>query len=302
MAVSTRLRRSLSLSILLVLVTRATPVMALDTKAYFKPTECAGENDVWEAEAKSDGDIRIVAEPNLRVMFHGNRFVVAYELAKAFERAFPEARVSYTAIPPVHTHDRLAGKTPQIAALDAFGMPDIVMLPGNSLLMGHESEQLYSRVRGMVLIARADDARVSGLAAPVEHPDLKMVFQGMQNRLLHATYTVPRSYYGATQFDSWTGSSRAGFSQLKHHRSVPARILLGCEDVGFQYKQSQAFLEQAKPGRFKFFDIPAAPELLKTEASYLYVLTPTSVLAKRFAEYMVGPEAQGILAKYSLQK
>lgn len=270
--------------------------------AMLEPTDCTSEASVWEPADFSDGDIRLARETNLRVMFHGNRFVVAEEIVAAFEKRNPAAKVSYTAIPPVHTMDKLLGRKAQFAELDEFGTPDIVMLPANALLPAVGDKLHYSSVRRVVLIARADDDRVVDAEAPVNRPELRIVFAGRASFEQHAMYVIPRFHYGAEEFDLWLHSPRASFSLAKHHRSVPARILAGCADVGFQFGQSQAYLERVKPGRFKFFDLRVTPRDLEREASFIYVLTRQNTLAKQFAEFMLSADAQRILAGYGLEK
>ncbi len=280
----------------------ALPAMA---PPFLMPTPCAG--DIPPDTFAGDPDVSIRSDATLNVMFHGNRFVAAPELVAKFERLNPSERVSWTALPPANTR-RVISSGPQSFAGSKPFYPDVVMMPalsqatqtGKKLI----NRGLYSNLHGIVLIARAGDQNVSGtdFRAIVNNPKVKMVLAGQQ-ALDFPLIVVSGVNFGAPPTDGTPRISNYGVSQQRHHRSVPARILAECEDVGFEYLQSQPYLQERFPGKFKFVSVAMSAQDAASEASYLY-LVPEAVNADsavNFVSFMKSGDALEILRKYHLE-
>lgn len=98
-------------------------------------------------------------------------------------------------------------------------------------------------------------------------------------------------------------SKRVGLSQMRHHRSIPARLLAGCEDAGFQFLQSQPYLEAEFPGKFQFIPYALDPQSAASEESYIYVsgASKRRAAADKFAAFMTSTQAAEILKQYRLE-
>jgi len=273
--------------------------------AFLTTTACVG--DIPADTFLGDPDVAIRDDATVNVMFHGNRFVAAPELVAAFERLNPGERVSWTALPPANTRRAVANGPQSFAGSKPF-FPDVVLMPlyaqttasGKKLI----NRGLYSNLHGIVLIARADDENVSGtdVSAIVNNPSIKVVLAGRQ-ALNFPLIAVSGIRFDEANTDAGAHTPRYGVSQQRHHRSVPARILAGCEDVGFEYLQSQPYLEQQFPGRFKFTPVAMSAEDAATEASYIYLVPDGrhGDAAEKFISFMKSRDALMILRKYRLE-
>jgi len=272
---------------------------------FLLPTPCAG--DISPDTSAGDPDVSIRDDATLNVMFHGNRFVAAPELVAEFERLNAGERVNWTALPPSNTRRVIAHGPESFAGSRPF-FPDVVMMPAFVPVDGRSgrwvNRGLYSNLHGIVLIARAGDPNVTGtdVKAIVNNPQVKVVLAGQQ------ALAFPLIAASGLRFDDWSSSGvpddpRFGVSQQRHHRSVPARILAGCEDVGFEYLQSLPYLEQQFPGRFGFVAVAMSAEDRASEASYLYVHSagPHVASGEKFATFMKSKEALTVLSKYHLE-
>lgn len=273
--------------------------------AFLAPTPCAG--DISADTHSGDPDVSIRGDATLNVMFHGNRFVAAPELAAAFERLNPGERVSWTALPPANTRRVLRNGPESFGGSKPF-FPDVVLMPhfipmtqaGKVLI----NRGLYSNLHGIVLIARSDDRDVVGkdIKAIVNDPKVKVVLAGQQG------LDFPLITATGLSFDDWPSTGlpsnpRFGVSQQRHHRSVPARILAGCEDVGFEYLQCQPYLEQRFPGQFKFVRVEMSAADRTSEASYVYSLAagPHAASSEKFVAFLKSEDALIVLRKYHLE-
>lgn len=291
------------------------PAAASKSAGFAQPTPCPLLD---ETQREADEDIHRPADATLTVMFHGNRFVAAKDLVTAFELLHPEQRLAWTAIPPINTVRALqsGGRDAGMAGQDF--MPDVVLGPTafgtyplgfpqtshqTNSWPGLDNLGLYSRIHGLVLMARADDARVQGQdwAAIVHEPSLRIVLPGSQPRN-HALVQVYEGAFGAAGLDALPQSTRVGVSMLRHHRSIPARILAGCEDVGIQFGQSKAYWAGREPGRFKFVDVALSASELSVEDSFVYVVQSTKhpKAARAFADFMHSDVALAILREYDI--
>lgn len=252
-------------------------------------------------------------DANFRIMFHGNRFVLAKELTAAFEAENPGVKVAYTTLPPLHTV-RLLRSGGVDGVFGAGVLPDVVMGPSSfaevPVQVGGKTDYLdnrgmYSRINGLVLMARANDARVSGpdWKAILSNRELRPVLAGEQQKR-HMLVRVFALAMPQQEFDDLPSTKRVGVSSMRHHRAIPARIAASCEDVGVQFLQSRAYWEATKPGTFKFIAIDGIQENeLAIENSFVWTLkgSPNAKMADKFAEFMDGPAAMAILKKYSLE-
>ncbi len=278
-----------------------------------KPTFCAGEDKVWSAER--DSDVIIKEGANLTVMFHGNRFPASADIVAAFEKANPGIKVTYSSLPPISVVRKLNGQdstkgaevkdiSKKIAPLD---YPDVVMVPVDNLVLDLYGDNLinpamYSRIHGVVAVMRADDKKINKIE-DLKTTDIHFVLAGMQHPS-HALYRVPEAFFGKELFEQIKKRPSTGYSLLTHHRSIPARILLGCSDVGFQFAQSQAYLEKRFPGKFKFLQLPESiPGIYDSENSYISITKNSTHrdAAAKFRDFVLGPEGQAILARYRLE-
>ena len=269
-------------------------------------TPCAADAS---AGTEQDEDVKIRNDGNFNVMFHGNRFVIAREIVAAFEAEHPGVRVSYTAIPPINTIRAVQSGGTDAGQAGVFA-PDVVMGPrsfgelrdGQSAKL--DSKALYSRIHGLVLMARAGDARVEGTdwLKLVRRNDLRIVIPGDQQRQ-HVLIHSYAAAFGEEGVDAMKTSRRVGVSSIKHHRAIPARIEGKCEDIGLQFAQSRAYWEQQKPGAFRFVDVTASETDLALEDSYVFSVAASTRqdLANKFARFMTQPTALSILTKYSLE-
>lgn len=262
--------------------------------------------------AESDPDVVIRPDANLRVAFHGNRFVLAHAIVRAFEQAHPGARVSYTALPPAFS---LAALTKGAADIGGKSFrPDVYMGPSHlamaSPLMPDASPALrpmglYSRVHGLMLVMRADinpaahSATWQGLLGD---RTLRLVVPGEQH-LSFTLFDPLREVLGDSGLLALRGSPAVDVSFIRHHRSIPARLAAGCAQLGVQFLQSRSHLESLYPGAFRFLPIPISPSTAKKEESYLYIdrRTPSPELAQAFAEFMLSDVALDILRTHNLQ-
>jgi hypothetical protein len=275
-----------------------------------QPTECP--DDIKAGFPVDDPDVRLSRDSTLNVMFHGNRFVAAAELAEAFERLNPGQRVAYTAVPPAFTIQALQNGTFPLDSSQVPFVPDLVM--GNSFLGQALADPetkasaapgvLYSRVHGLVLVGRAGDTKLASFDTfkILNDPNVRVLIPGLQlqtHPLARAVYSAVRGLSPATLAEG----KRFGVSQIRHHRSIPARILAGCEDVGFQFLQSQPFLEAKYPGKFQFIPYAIDPEFASNEESYAYVLTNSRrrAAAEKFTAFLTSPDAVAILRRYRLE-
>jgi hypothetical protein len=262
---------------------------------------------------EADPDVRLVPNPQLSVAFHGNRFVIAKDVIAAFESANPGVRISYTAIPPIFSVRALTEAGIRFPGGRAFNA-DVYMgpahlgatkilgaAPGQELLTQHG---LHSQVNGLVLLARADDTRVRSDAKWQEvlrDPSLRLALPGDQD----AGFTLfgpVREALGDDQFRALPKNPRVGASRTRHHRSIPSRILAGCDDVGVQFLQSKQYLEALHPGKFKFIDIPISVDSKRSQESYLFA-TPKAAsneLATKFIQFLRSDEVKAILNRYSM--
>jgi len=272
---------------------------------------CAG--DIPPGLYANDPDIRLVAKPTVTVMFHGNRYVVAAALAEAFEKANPGQLVAYTSVPPAFTIPAIEESQITVAGAPTPFVPDVVLgntAMGDSLraMQGDRFKvsqgTLYSRVHGLVLVGRAGDSKFTGLqpAKILNDPSVSiLVPRGRVDThpLAVAVYAAVLDFNASAPVQN----PRLHAAQIRHHRSVPARILASCEDVGFQYLQSQPYLEKTFPGKFAFLPYAITPEAAKSEESYAYVLTgsPRRASAEKFAAFLTSPAAVDILRSHRLE-
>ena len=163
---------------------------------------------------------------------------------------------------------------------------------------------LYSRVHGLVLVGRSGDQKLASRDTfkILNDPNVRVLIPGLQvqsHPLARAVYAAVKGLTPA----SLAESNRIGVSQIRHHRSIPARLLAECEDVGFQFLQSQPFLEAKFPGKFQFLPYGIDPESAAAEASYAYVLTNSKrrAAAEKFTGFLTSPDAVAILRKYRLE-
>lgn len=288
------------------------PERPWERKPLIEKTACDGD---VEPVGKAGTDPDIVMPPNatLHVMMHGNRFVAAKDLAEAFEKANPGERVAYTAIPPVYTVRALEQGGLNVGAEKMF-RPDVVMAPpaATKIIDGMRwksapltDKGIYSRVHGFVLMARADDARVAGA-------DWKATLRNKRLRLSLPGQQVPEftsfgpllEVLGREGLEERIRTGMAGGTDVRHHRSMPARIAAGCEDIGIQFLQSKPYWEFQRPGVFKFVDVPIAPEDAAKEVSRIYVVNASQrrASAEKFVAFMLSPAGQQVLKKYSLER
>lgn len=277
----------------------------------FVTQPCTG--DIPPGLYANDPDVRLVTKPTLTVMFHGNRFVAAADLADAFEKANPGQLVAYTAVPPAFTIPTIESFQITVADVPTPFVPDVVLgnaamgdalraMPGDRFKVSQGV--LYSRVHGLVLMARAGDPKFSGLqpAKVLNDPSVSIVIPRGQvdtHPLSLAVYAAVLDFNASAP----TQNPRLHAAETRHHRSIPARILASCEDVGFQYVQSQRYLEKAFPGRFAFLPYAITLEAAKSEESYAYVLTgsPRRAAADKFAAFLTSPTAVEILRSHRLE-
>lgn len=291
-----------------------------------KTTRCVGEENVWDKNI--DNDVIIKPDSNLTVMFHGNRFPASKDLVAAFERANPDIKVSYSSLPPASVLHKLINidltRTPAqkdiLSKMEGLKYPDVVMVPeanirqalpvngkiapnaANSLVATLIDPKLYSKIKGIVAVMRSDETRIQ------KQKDLKttsatFVFAGQQSQKNHAIFKVPSKFFGENLFEQIKMRDSTGYSQMIHHRSIPARILTKCEDVGFQFAQSQPYLENRFPGKFKFLDLPVKnSDILSGENSYVAVTKNSThkEAAEKFVAFIMGSEGQGILKRYKM--
>jgi hypothetical protein len=278
---------------------------------FWQPTACAG--DIPADPGDGDPDVSIRDDSTVNVMFHGNRFVAARELATEFERLNPGQKVSWTALPPANTMKVLQNGPQPFAGSKPF-FPDLFMgnqLLYNALLQNKDASKRkiqlrgsYSRIHGIVLIARADDPNIAGsdIKTIVNNLKVRFVLPGQQP-LTHPLVSIYGHNFEKSQLARLPSNPRFGISQQRHHRSIPARILSKCEDVGFQFLQSQPYLEAEFPGKFKFVPVPIPEEEAATEESYLFAIPggPRAAAAEKFLSFMKSSEAVAILRKYHLE-
>ena len=252
----------------------------------------------------ADPDIRISANHDLFVMFHGNRFVAAKELVDAFQQANPGIKLTFSAIPPVNTQLQVQGKA-KIPALRNAGKPDVVMLPLENFSMQglvgvFNNPEKYSSLQGMVMLSLRSDDRIGDPVTVLNDDRLRVVLPAEQ-RWERLVYKGPATALGSDSLEKAISNPQTVFSQMKHHRSVPARIFAGCGDVGFQYVQSQRYIEDRFPGVFKFVDLPIRDKSILAEEDSFVATSKTAAnpeLAERFKSFMLSPTAQSILRKY----
>lgn len=277
---------------------------------FWNATKCDG--DIPAAPGDGDPDVSIRDDATLNVMFHGNRFVAAADLAAEFERLNPGQKLSWTALPPANTIKVLRNGPQPFAGSKPF-YPDVFMgnqLLNTSILQSSEIKRKivlrgsYSRIHGLVLIARADDPNVTGtdIKAIVNNTKVRVVLPGQQP-LTHPLVAVFGYNFDKAMLGRLPTNPRFGVSQQRHHRSIPARIAAKCEDVGFQFLQSQPYLEAKFPGKFKFIPVPISDEDAAGEESYLFAMPggPRAAAAEKFIAFMRGPEALAVLRKYHLE-
>lgn len=289
-----------------------------------KPTFCANEDKVWDELI--DADVTIKPGYNLTVMFHGNRFPASKALVAAFEKKNPSIKISYSSLPPISILQKLSNNyvpnsPDQKEILDKvskFPFPDVVMIAEDNLLVKQVPSNLqsksnpvadalvepkiYSRIKGVVAVMRSDETRIAKIK-DLKTTEVKFVLAGQQSQSRHAIFKEPIRFFGNELFDNIKKRQSTGFSKMIHHRSVPARILMNCEDVGFQFAQSQVYLEERFPGKFKFFDLPnSGPNIFDGENSYISVTKRSSDKenAEKFVNFVLGPEGQSILQKYKI--
>lgn len=277
----------------------------------FRATQCAG--DIPAGLYANDPDVRVTADSTLNVMFHGNRFVVARQMVDAFQKANPGQRVSYTAIPPSYTLPAIQNGSLQVSDSQVPFSPDLVM--GNTEMGKALAEPgltawkaapgvLYSRARGLVLIGRSGDPKFAGREAAkiLQDPTVRLVVPGYQSQ----SRPLSRAIFAAAldlNPSNLSEASRLGMSQMRHHRSIPARLLAGCEDAGFQFLQSQPYLEAEFPGKFQFIPYALDAQSAASEESYVYVsgASKRRDAAEKFAAFMTSPQAIEILKQYRLE-
>lgn len=293
-----------------------------------KPTMCAGEDGVWDSV--KDNDVTIRSGSNLTVMFHGNRFPASRELVAAFEKANPKIKVTFASLPPASVLHKLIGvelnknqaQKDLYEKIKGIDYPDVVMVPESNLKISSlpnetitdltkimspiarslESPKLYSTIKGVVAVMRADEKRIENLD-DLKTTDAKFVLAGQQSQKLHAIFRVPSKFFGEALFEKIKKKDSTGYSQMIHHRSVPARIYQKCEDVGFQFAQSQPYLEDRFPGKFKFLELPKASQaVFDGENSYVSVTKKTTHKenAEKFVDFIMGEEGQKILERYKI--
>lgn len=274
------------------------------------PTACPG--DIDPGFPADDPDVRLVADSTLNIMFHGNRFVAAAELVHAFQRLNPDQRISYTAVPPAFTIRTLRTGTFVTGGKAVPFSPDLVMgntHMGNALGAPETKAAaapgvLYSRVHGLVLVGRAGDQKLVSrdIFNILNDPSVRVLIPTVRNNTHPLAGAVFAAVKGLTPANI-TESGRFGASQMRHHRSIPARLLAQCEDVGFQFLQSQPFLEATYPGKFQFLPYSLPTDIASNEDSYAYVLTNSKrrAAAEKFTAFLTSPEGVAILRRYRLE-
>jgi Bacterial extracellular solute-binding protein len=275
------------------------------TRHFLMPTSCVSEPEY------SSGDPDVVRKgprTTVNVMFHGNRFVAARDLASAFEKMYPNEVVSYTAIPPSNTLKALESNGREAGSAGLFE-PDVVMgLEFWGELKKNSVKRLtpygkYSDIHGMVMIARKDDKRISNTdwSGNIKNKSIKIVLPGVQSPH-HALVAIYSDVLGPEGIEGLKNNPRVGATQIRHHRSMPARIKGGCEDAGIQFLQSKRYLEKTEPGVFQFIPVPISEKLRRSEASYVYTVNGAghAKSAELFAKFMLSKTAQTILKDYSL--
>lgn len=281
-----------------------------EMRPLIEKTPCAGDAEEV-GSAGSDPDISMPADATVFVMMHGNRFVAARDLADAFERANPGERVAYTAIPPVYTVRALEQGGLNVGAEKMF-RPDVVMAPpavtkalAEMKFKGEllEDRGLYSRVHGFVLMARAGDGRVTGTdwKGILKDERLKLSLPGQQVPAF-TSFGPLVDGLGREGLEARIKAGRAGGTDVRHHRSMPARIAAGCEDIGIQFLQSRVYWESQRPGTFKFIDVPIEPADAAKEESKIFIVKATKrrASAEKFVAFVQSPAGQQILEKYRL--
>lgn len=279
-------------------------------QARLVPTACPG--DIEPGFPADDPDVRLLPDSTLNIMFHGNRFVVAAELVDAFQRLNPGQRVSYTSVPPAFTIQTLQTGTFTTGNNPVRFSPDLVMgntFMGKALADPETKAQaapgvLYSRIHGLVLVGRAGDPKLASrdVFKILNDPAVRVLLPTVQNSSHPLSFVVFAAIKGLTPANI-TDNKRFGASQLRHHRSIPARLLAQCEDVGFQFLQSQPFLEAKYPGKFQFLPYGIDADTASNEDSYAYVLTNSKrrAAAEKFTAFLTSPEAVAILRRYRLE-
>ncbi len=288
------------------------PERPWEMRPLIEKTPCAGDAEEVGSAGK-DPDISVPADATVFVMMHGNRFVAARDLAEAFERANPGERVAYTAIPPVFTVKALDQGGLNVGAEKMF-RPDVVMAPpATTKILAEmkwkgqllEDRGLYSRVHGFVLMARADDARVTGKdwKAVLKDERLKLSLPGQQVPAF-TSFGPLVDVLGREGLEARIKEGKAGGTDVRHHRSMPARIAAGCEDIGIQFLQSRVYWEAQRPGAFKFIDVPIADSDAAKEESKIFVVKATKrrASAEKFVAFVQSSAGQQILAKYRLER
>jgi hypothetical protein len=283
-----------------------------ERRPLIEKTPCAGDAEEIGASGR-DPDIAMPGDATVFVMMHGNRFVAARDLADAFERGNPGERVAYTAIPPVFTIKALEQGGLNVGAERMF-RPDVVMAPpATTKILAEmkwkgdllEDRGLYSRVHGFVLMARAEDGRVVGSdwQAILKDERLKLSLPGQQVPEF-TSFGPLLETLGREGLEARIKAGKAGGTDVRHHRSMPARIAAGCEDVGIQFLQSRAFWQAQRPGVFKFVDVPIAASDAAKEDSKIFIVKATErrLAAQKFVAFVLSPAGQQILRKYRLER
>lgn len=277
------------------------------------PTLCSGEEAVWSAP--QDSDVFVKPNANLVVMFHGNRFPAAKELVDAFEKKYPNIKITYTTLPPpsilfklsTHKAPKFGEKENHFQKIASIGYPDVVMFSEANLKANLYRDALinpamYSRISGIVAVLRADDNRTNK-REDLKSTTTKFVFPGNHSQRKSLFYRELQNFFGEQYFDRLKKNPTTGYSQLAHHRSIPARILIKCEDIGPQFAQSQLYLEKRFPGKFKFIEIPVSDRRIYEEENSYIALTKKSHnpdAARMFQDFMIGNDGQAILTKYRI--
>ncbi len=236
---------------------------------------------------------------DLYIVMEGNQFMVLPDLLEAFEKFVgQDIKVFYVTLPPPRFRPLIQGKGLAVGNLIFNFVPQVVMGPPDFMSKIRDfvsSPQTFIHNRGVVLVVKRgnpknilgpEDLKRNEVVVAISNPETEI---NSFNTYLAALAEIPGLEEKIRK--------KAVFSQVIHHREIPALIQAGIADVAplyyhfaYYYQNPRFFTEPL----FDYIEFPGGKRAISAYQVALMKGAEDHPLAPKWVSFLHTKEAQEI--------
>ncbi len=243
------------------------------------------------------------AHADLYIVMEGNQFMVLPDLLAAFEGYLGRrVKVFYVTLPPPRFRPLIEGHPLAIGNLILNFVPQVVMGPPDFMEKVKDyitAPETFTKNRGVVLLVAKDNPK--GIKGPKDllRPDVKIAISNPKTEVnSYRTYVEALAEVEGLEEKL---AKEALFSQVIHHREVPAFIHAGLADVAPLYFHFAYYYRNPRFFPTPLFDYVSFSAVSKATSLYQVALMRQAAqdeLAQAWVSFLKTPEARAIYAAH----